>query len=224
MIKGGKVDHGAVILAVEQFAGRGQRNAEWLANPGENLTFSLFWDEVNLSVDQQFKITKFISLALVELLGRFQINAKIKWPNDIYVGNKKIAGILIENQLVGSRINSSVIGIGLNVNQGRFEGLNATSMALQRGCKFVPDEILFAFMEILNDLSDGGERIPLTLDENYMENLYLRDSEAQFFESGLGLFTGKIVGVEEQGRLIVEVEGKERSFDLKEISFVSQNT
>lgn len=220
--KEGKAEHGTVILAVEQFAGRGQRSAEWLAVPGENLTLSVFWNEVNLSVDQQFCITRFISLTLIELLGKFEIQAMVKWPNDIYVGDKKIAGVLIENQVQGQMIKSSIIGIGLNVNQNRFEGFNATSMALEKGKKFNLDDVLFTFCGVLNDWSEGGASIPVGTKESYLEKLYLLDCQADFMQENGETLSGIIKGVGESGKLIVESEGREQEYDLKELRLIPQ--
>lgn len=222
VVKEGKAEHGTVILAVEQYAGRGQRNAEWLANAGENLTFSIFWNEVNLSVEKQFCITRFISLALLELLRKFEIDAKIKWPNDIYVGDKKIAGVLIENQLQGSNIRSSIIGIGLNVNQNNFDGLNGTSMALEKGKKFVLDDVLFSFCGVLNELSEGGTSMPLSTEANYHKNIYLLDCQAEFMQEDGSILSGMIKGVCENGKLRIESNGIENEYDLKEIKFIPQ--
>ena len=117
LIKSGELVHGSVIMAVEQTNGRGQMGAEWLVKPGENLTFSIFLDNVNLSVDNQFFLTRLVSVSLIDFLANFNIPAMIKWPNDLFVNDKKIAGVLIENNVSGSFIQKSIIGIGLNVNE-----------------------------------------------------------------------------------------------------------
>jgi BirA family biotin operon repressor/biotin-[acetyl-CoA-carboxylase] ligase len=153
LIKEGKIDHGTVILAVDQFGGRGQRDAEWLVKPGENLTLSIFLDRVNLSVENQFRISKWISLAVVDLLASRGIQAEIKWPNDIFVNGKKIAGMLIENSLGSSLVKSSIVGIGLNVNQTEFSGFEATSMKLELGDHSSLDELLFSLIGKINNKS-----------------------------------------------------------------------
>lgn len=224
VIRNGKAEHGTVILAVEQYAGKGQRNAQWLAAPGENLTFSLIWDEVNLSVDQQFDITRFISLAMVELLRRYAIDVEIKWPNDILFEGKKIAGILIENQIQGMLIRRSVIGIGLNVNQNHFDGLNAISMALIKGRKYVTDDVLFSFCEVLNHMTKDGRSIPLGLQESYLNKLYCLNREAVYQTSSGVEFNGIITGVDRNGRLEVDNNGEIVAYDLKDIRFISQNS
>ena len=128
------IDNLSVLSALEQTAGRGQRGNTWTSAPGENLMFSIVLKPQLRALDQ-FVLNEITSLSVVEFLSRHGISARIKWPNDIYVGSKKICGILIENSLRGSEISSSIIGIGLNINQRNFNVnlLNPTSMALSIG-------------------------------------------------------------------------------------------
>ncbi|HIP32513.1 MAG TPA: biotin--[acetyl-CoA-carboxylase] ligase, partial [Crocinitomicaceae bacterium] len=142
LVKEREITSGTVVLADEQFLGKGQRGSEWTTNAGENLTFSFFLDNVNLSVENQFILTQLVSLSLIELLDKLNVKAKIKWPNDIYIDSTKVAGVLIENQLSFGQIKSSVIGIGLNVNQKKFDGFNATSL-------FLENEVHHSLMDIL---------------------------------------------------------------------------
>ena len=128
----------SVIAAYEQTAGRGQRENIWLSEPGKNLTASIVLKHdgtilSRVSADNQFIISEMISKAVVGLLADYGVVARIKWPNDIYVGDKKICGILIEHTLRGSSIINSIIGVGLNVNQTEFdESLpNPTSLAAE---------------------------------------------------------------------------------------------
>jgi BirA family biotin operon repressor/biotin-[acetyl-CoA-carboxylase] ligase len=125
------VPEGTVIMAEDQFAGRGQRENTWYAEPGKNLTFSILLNPLFVDVANQFDVTRMASMgvydALEPLLNK---DLKIKWPNDIYYKDKKLGGMLIENILAGSSIKHSVIGIGLNVNQENFPATagNATSL------------------------------------------------------------------------------------------------
>ena len=125
------VPEGTVIMAEDQFAGRGQRENVWHAEPGKNLTFSILLKPAFIDAQSQFDVTRAASLgvydALMPLLGH---KLKIKWPNDIYYGSKKLGGMLIENILQGSQIKHSVVGIGLNINQEHFpdNAGNATSV------------------------------------------------------------------------------------------------
>lgn len=122
---------GTVIIADEQIEGRGQRSNLWLTEPKKNLTCSYILKPVFLAAKNQFSLSAAVALALYETVSEFlpENAVKIKWPNDILVDGKKIAGILIENSLRGSNLETSIVGIGLNVNQTNFpKGLNATSL------------------------------------------------------------------------------------------------
>lgn len=127
-----EIDNLSVVSALEQTKGRGQHGNTWLSMPGENLTFSLIVKDFRIKANEQSAISQATALSLTKLLGRHGIEARIKWPNDIYAGDNKICGILIENSLKGMEIDWSIIGIGLNVNQTSFpEDLpNPTSMRL----------------------------------------------------------------------------------------------
>ncbi len=128
---------GSVFAALRQSAGRGQRGNGWSAAAGENLTFSLLCRMERLPSRSQFSISRATALALTDYLASKGIRAMIKWPNDIYVGDRKICGILIENSIIGGSISSSIIGIGLNVNQTQFDGLpNPVSMSLLTGVRY----------------------------------------------------------------------------------------
>ncbi|MBR5274418.1 MAG: biotin--[Bacteroidales bacterium] len=140
------IDNLSVLSALEQTAGRGQRGNKWTSAPGENLMFTIVMkfscDPASLCqglqhpllARDQFVLNEIASLSVVDFLSKHGISAKIKWPNDIYVGSEKICGILIENSLRGSGISSSIIGIGLNINQRNFNVNlpNPTSMVLCR--------------------------------------------------------------------------------------------
>lgn len=130
-----EIDNLSVVSALEQTKGRGQHGNTWLSMPGENLTFSLIVKDFRIKANEQSAISQATALSLTKLLGRYGIEARIKWPNDIYAGDNKICGILIENSLKGMEIDWSIIGIGLNVNQTSFpEDLpNPTSMRLCTG-------------------------------------------------------------------------------------------
>src|SRR5581483_6581831 len=113
---------GFIVRAVEQYAGKGQRGSSWLSAPGMNLTFSLLLEPKFLSLNNQFWLTKALALALAEFVASVLPNTlvSIKWPNDIYVNDCKIAGILVENILEKSTIKFCIAGIGINVNQDSF--------------------------------------------------------------------------------------------------------
>lgn len=213
--------HGAVILAVEQTAGKGQMGAHWQSDAGANLTFSVFLDNVNLSVQRQFLLTKIVSLSLVDLLDKFGVPAKIKWPNDIYVNDRKIAGVLIENVIQGKTITRSIIGIGLNVNQMEFGPLNATSLSLEKNMHFSIDDVLFSFISVFNNRLKQMDAN--SIHDDYHNLLYWLD-EIHRFEDGQGEFEGTIKGITDLGLLIVDSglrEPQPSEYHLKEIKFLS---
>lgn len=220
LLKVGELSNGTVILSDEQFAGRGQRDAEWLTKPGENLTFSFFIDNVNLSVHKQFYLTFVVSLALVELLKKFGIEAKIKWPNDIYVREQKIAGVLIENQLSGASVKNSIIGIGLNINQLDFGRLNATSIRKEIDVQKVPMDVLYMFIEQFNSSYENfSESMREELKSNYLKSLF-QFNEIHCYEDVKGEFKGEIVNVLDSGHLEIRRETGIHQYDLKEIKFI----
>ena len=146
----------SVLAAHEQTSGRGQRGNTWLSSPGMNLTFSIVlkYGEgsfCDIRPADQSMISQMISMTMVELLSRYGIEAWIKLPNDIYVGDKKICGILIEHALKGSSLLHTIVGVGLNVNQRIFDPSlpNPTSMALEKGdSKFDLESLLVELLDI----------------------------------------------------------------------------
>lgn len=173
-----EIDNLSVVSALEQTKGRGQRGNRWSSQPGENLTFSLVVKDFRIKANEQSAISQTTALSLVDLLSRHEIKARIKWPNDIYAGDEKICGILIENSLKGSEIDWSIIGIGLNVNQTAFpEDLpNPTSMKLCTGNSnpYNTREILEEFMGIFTgyyrEYLNGNGALD-RLEEQFVSNL-----------------------------------------------------
>ena len=147
----------SVIAAYEQTLGRGQRGNIWLSEPGQNLTFSIVLKygqmQVKMKAQEQFKISEITALSVVDLLAEYGIEARIKLPNDIYVGDRKICGILIEHALQGESLEHSIVGVGLNVNQVMFDPSlpNPVSMrqcVSQAQDPFDLDTLLKQFMDI----------------------------------------------------------------------------
>ena len=134
----------SIIATKSQTAGRGQKTNRWFSESSRSLTFSLVVKDLCLKAWEQSTISEVTAQAVVDTLASYGIDSKIKWPNDIYCGDKKICGILIENSLMGEHINWSIIGIGLNVNNITFpDNLpNPTSMALRSGYEYHLEEVL----------------------------------------------------------------------------------
>lgn len=158
----GSLDNLSVVSALSQTEGRGHAGNSWVSNKGENLTFSIILKHLEQGLElkggEQFIISQISSISVVEYLQECGIEAKIKWPNDIYVGDRKVCGILIEHSLRGDEISRSIIGIGLNINQRNFNVNlpNPTSMVLCRAEDGPLDihRCLEEFMDIFTSLHD----------------------------------------------------------------------
>lgn len=222
LISENKIANGTVILADEQVNGRGQRMTHWQSEAGMNLTTSIVLLDLPITVSEQFRITMWSALSVIDCLRNFSIEGKIKWPNDIYVGDKKVCGMLIENAVRGSKISSSVIGIGLNVNQLDFLDLIATSIRAEND-QFVPVD------DVLSSLISGFTKNSALLDayeklkENYLNLLYRRNVESLFELENGECVTGTIEHVSDSGRLEVRINAELRCFDLKEIKLLTDN-
>ena len=184
------IDNLSVLSALEQTAGRGQRGNKWTSNTGENLMFSIVLKDPKISARDQFVLNEIASLSVVDFLSMHGITARIKWPNDIYVGAKKICGILIENSLQGSAISSSIIGIGLNINQRNFNVnlTNPTSMVLCRAEDGPLDihRCLEEFMDIFTSLHDrflssACDLSPLR--QSYLSSLWRSGKPSRFIDT-----------------------------------------
>ena len=179
----GGLDNLSVIAAGCQTAGRGQGDHKWHSRPWENLTFSVVMKFgegglAPLAARDMLLITETVTLALRRYLLRKRVSARIKWPNDIYVGDRKICGILIENILHGPEVSSSIVGIGLNLNQTEFppDLPNPVSLSLLTGRSYDPVKELELFMRILADCADKtntaeGRRYLHRMFERYMFRL-----------------------------------------------------
>ena len=213
------MQEGAVVLAKSQVSGKGQRGNVWQSNPNENLTFSVFIKPNFIPIANQFILNKWVSISLVEMLSDFGINTKIKWPNDIYAGNKKIAGILIENS-VSSKINHSIVGIGLNVNQLDFNELpHAISMRNQTSKHYNLEVVLACLCKKLEQNYLKLKAGISVLNNVYLDNLYRFNVPANYKDIN-GKFVGKTIGISPTGELQIEREGGVKSYVFKEVEFL----
>lgn len=220
------VPEGTVIMAEEQYAGRGQQQNTWHSEPGKNLTFSILLKPHFLSVDAQFDLNRAVSLgvhdALQLILGD---RLKIKWPNDIYYADRKLGGILIENTIQSGLLKDSVIGIGLNINQENFPpgASNATSVKqiLQKD---------YDLTRLLSEICKHIEVYYLKLKagqidfvrDTYLNRLYWLN-EVKRFESNNRVFDGSIKNVLPNGLLVIEdTNGQQLEFNLKELKFLNK--
>jgi len=213
------MQEGAIVLANHQNEGKGQRGNLWLSNPNENLTFSIYIKPVFIPTSMQFVLNKWVSLSIVYCLRKEGIAASVKWPNDIYVEDKKIGGILIENS-VSSGINHSIIGIGLNVNQKEFNNLPKASSIINITGKVFDLESLLEKMCV--SLEQNYLRIKVNLsalDEEYLSAMYQHEKFAMFRDES-GSFLGKITGVSAIGQLEIETNEEIKSYYFKEVEFL----
>lgn len=212
---------GMVVQAGQQTEGRGQMGNVWQAAPGENLTFSCVLYPEFLSPTRQFFLTMVASLSIAYLLDSMIEGVFIKWPNDIYTGRHKIAGILIENGWMSNKIQHSIVGIGININQRNFKGIKATSLLLETGQHFPLEKIMERWCGFFNDLYNTlkmGKMEELTT--QYYQRLWGYQKVVEYYKNGEA-YQGTIQGVNELGQLIMDEDGGGRQlFNFKEISFV----
>tara|TARA_R110000868_G_scaffold30589_2_gene112908 strand:- start:26135 stop:26866 length:732 start_codon:yes stop_codon:yes gene_type:complete len=214
----------AVVVADHQTLGRGQMGTTWESEKGKNLTFSILKYYNKLHVQQQFMLNICVSLAIFQSLEALQIpDLKVKWPNDILSGNDKICGVLIENILSGSKIQASIIGIGLNINQINFDNLpNVSSLKLILGKNIALDEVLNLLIlnlkKVFSQFMDGEE---VALKKAYLNDLFRKDKPSTFKNQSDQMFTGIIRNISTEGKLIVEIEDEIlNAYDLKEIKLL----
>ena len=229
-----ELDNLSVLTALSQTSGRGQRGNSWISEKGKNILLSIVlkFGERHARMIQaydQFCISELAALSAVEFLSEYDVSAKIKWPNDIYVGDRKIGGILIENSLSGEWISASIIGIGLNINQKEFEDSlpNPTSMILETGATkdFDIKRCILRFNEIFNRYHErylnvsGGFQ---ALRKLYLAQMWRKDLLSKFIDNSSGAtFKGTITGLSDIGHLMIENEkGELKEFAFKEITYI----
>lgn len=216
---------GTVIMADNQYAGRGQKQNIWHAEPGLNLTISILLRPSFLPVERQFTLNVAVSNGINKALHRrVAAGIRVKWPNDIYYYNQKIGGVLIENGIAGSTIKSCIVGIGLNVNQKTFDLAkvgSATSLS-----KILQEDVNLQHLltEICQEIE--GEYLQMktgrrdALHAYYLANLYKFREPAYYRHNG-EVFKATIVDVTLEGLLVLEADGKRSEYNFKEIEFLS---
>ncbi len=217
-------EEGTIVTADFQTGGRGQMGNSWFSSKNANLLFSLVIYPTKVKANEQFIISRIVSLAIKKMLEQFTDNIRIKWPNDIYWNDKKIAGILIENDLLGDSIANSVIGIGLNINEKEFptELPNPVSLFQITGKEHDRDVLLDMFLnEFFKLYSEMQESEFTNIENKYMANLY-RKEKYYWYEDADGRFQAKIENVLPSGHLILsEIDSNlERKYSFKEVKFI----
>ena len=221
LIDNGEASHGAVVTTQFQTSGRGQSGNSWESEARKNLLLSMHLIPYNIIASEQVYLNLFAGLAVFDFVDSFfPGKAKIKWPNDIYVEGKKIAGILIENSLQGNVIKNSVIGIGVNINQSAFLNGRSTSLQALTGREFNMDELLVNIIASANHRYDELlQHLKQKLMTDYLKVLFLRGETAQF-EINDALVEGEIIGIDETGRLKLKVGKDVKLFSHQEIKYL----
>ena len=211
-------------MADHQDRGKGIGTNSWESEPGSNLLLSMILYPTFLPAHQQFMLNKVLSLAVHQCVAS-QLpdnETRIKWPNDVYVGKKKIAGILTRNTITGSSLDVTIAGVGLNVNQTNFpvEIPNPVSLKITNGkdqdLELVRQSLINAIEHFYNLLYEGHFE---AIDEQYLRVL-LNYQESATYQAGPEKFTGRITGVDNFGHLMMLVDDKIKTFDMKEIVFL----
>ena len=223
MISDEEPPEGTVVYAGYQTSGKGCGENSWESERNKNLTFSIILYPQSVLAEKQFIISESLSLGIRDFVIRHLPSCSIKWPNDIYIEDKKIAGILIENSILGSSIKSSVAGIGLKVNQTDFPaGIpDPASMKLLTGIDFDLNVIL---QELLADLDKRYRQLLYgdreIIKQEYVSVLY-RYKEWHNYKSSECTFKGRITGISDQGQLIMEDQkGSIVKYSFKDIDYL----
>jgi BirA family transcriptional regulator, biotin operon repressor / biotin---[acetyl-CoA-carboxylase] ligase len=223
LLKEDLLPEGTVVHTNFQSAGKGQRNHSWESEDGKNLLISVVLYPYKILPEDQFIISMTISLGICDFLGRFLKECKIKWPNDIYVANDKIAGILIENSISGNLIGSTIAGIGLNINQEEFlsDAPNPVSLRMLTGKTY---DTGICLQELVGRL-DRRYRQLLSgklskIRTEYISSLY-QLNEWHNYKTGSGMLYGRIISVTVSGRLQIEDRWNNlHEFSFREVDFM----
>lgn len=224
LVNKNKATEGCVVITGCQTQGRGQRGNTWEAEPNQNITLSLVLKPSFLALQQQFYLNICTSLAVRDLVLAFlpadPAVIKVKWPNDIYYGNKKLGGILIENTIRGQLLQHAIVGIGLNINQISFAHAGPISFRMITGQQYPLAEVAERLLEKLEGrylMLQQGKLESLKME--YLQHLY-RYQEKHLFRVDNETLAGQILGIDAHGRLGLQVGDKIRYFDFQEISFI----
>jgi len=217
------LNEGTILQTNYQSAGRGYSGNGWESEDGKNLLISIILYPSFIKPEDQFLISMVISLGVCDFLKRYIPDCSVKWPNDIYVNNDKIAGILIESSLTGNHIDFTIAGIGLNINQENFlsNAPNPISLHLLSGLKYELGDCLYnlaidldkRYKQLIGGYFDQ-------IKEEYISKLY-RLNEWNKFRDAVGIYTGRIITVGDFGRIKIEKQnGNLTDYSFKEIEFI----
>jgi len=216
---------GTVVVAMEQTLGKGMDKNTWESEPGKNLTFSFLLKPDFLRADQQFMLNKAVSLGVCDFVRTYINNqiVTIKWPNDIYIQDKKIAGILISNTIEGNELSHAVVGIGININQQQFPHTvhNPVSLSIALRRELDLEELLTDLLFWLENRYEQLIKNDWTIiSENYLDSLYRMNEQHLYFYNGERILAS-ITGISDYGQLQLITSNQEKlECDFKEIKFI----
>lgn len=218
------IDNFTVIVTQEQTSGRGQMNTQWVSEPGKNLITSILIKHSDLLIVHQKYLNFAISLGVYEAVKNYNLpKLKVKWPNDILSETDKIGGILIENSLQRNKIQTSIVGIGLNINQETYpEDLPyASSVKIKTNKTLNLDDVLDVVLRHIKlNITLLEKKAFETLEKKYLASLYKKNIPSMFKTHRNDFFMGKIIGVSPIGKLQIELDDETiKEFGLKEVSF-----
>ncbi len=229
-------EHGTVVYTDRQTAGRGQRGNSWESEPFKNVTMSILLRPENVAPNQQFWLSEISALAVERVLSKYIGNVSIKWPNDVYYKDFKICGMLIEHSLSGGKINYTIPGIGINVNQRVFlsDAPNPISLANVLGHEVPTSEILDGLVDEILTMCDQLPEKATEIHREFLSKLYRRDGFHEYQSTirsastdGLSVleegehFQARIVNVHPDGMLaLMTIEGHIHTFAFKEVAFI----
>ena len=222
LIAKGDIKNYTAIISKYQTSGRGRNNNIWLDEPSKNLNFTLYKEFNTFKIENKFLLNIISSISVFKLLKKYNLkNLSVKWPNDIMTGNKKISGILIENNIRGKLINYSVIGIGINVNQLNFKNLpKATSLHIETGVTNSPELMAEELQQILKLNFELMLENPYKLLDDYNKFLFEKDKTANFLINGK-IFLGKLTKVNKLGEILIRNnDGVIEKFNVDEIKLI----
>ncbi len=224
-VNGGDWSNNGIVRCLFQTQGMGQAGSKWESEKGQNLLFSLFLQHTYLQAIDQFKLSAALSLSIIDALQELVPNPsllQVKWPNDIYYSDQKLAGILIEHQLNGNLVENSIVGMGINVNQLQFEDSLINPISLIQICNHsvVLDEV---FEKILHHLEKRYSMINnqeyKQLSDDYLGKLY-RKNQWKNYKIDEKIVEGKILGIDEFGFLRMLIGAEIRTFDVRDLSYI----
>ena len=222
LIAKGDIKNFTVVTSKHQTNGRGRNNNIWHDEPSKNLNFSLYKEFNSFKIENKFLLNIISSISVFNLLKKYNLkNHSIKWPNDIMSGNKKISGILIENNIRGKLINYSVMGIGINVNQLNFKNLpKATSLHIETGVTNSPELMAEELQQILKLNFELMQENPDKLLDDYNKFLYEKNKTVNYLTNNK-ILLGRLIKVNKLGEILIRNnDGVIEKFNVDEIKLI----